>query len=167
MAPRKSTTPKPHGPPRTPPELRAIKVGVSFRADQRAALTRLQSDRRLSLLCQRRWTWMPSWKPCPTVSAMMPWKRQQPRFSINVAWRAPMRSARTSWSGTKRQQTRYAWTRMLLAFWLVISCWLCRICGIWRRSTRCERQRCSENTDAPRSIVPGLGRPVPWDDAHW
>ena len=53
MAPRKSTTPKPHGPPRTPPELRAIKVGVSFRADQRAALTRLQSDRRLSLLCQQ------------------------------------------------------------------------------------------------------------------
>jgi hypothetical protein len=53
MPPRKSTTPKPHGPPRTPPELRAIKVGVSFRADQRAALTRLQSDRRLSLLCQK------------------------------------------------------------------------------------------------------------------
>ena len=53
MPPRKSTTPKPHGPPRTPPELRAIKVGVSFRADQRAALTRLQSDRRLSLLCQQ------------------------------------------------------------------------------------------------------------------
>ena len=53
MAPRKSTAPKPRGPPRTPPELRSIKVGVSFRADQRAALTRLQSDRRLSLLCQR------------------------------------------------------------------------------------------------------------------
>jgi len=33
--------------------MRAIKVGVSFRADQRAALTRLQSDRRLSLLCQQ------------------------------------------------------------------------------------------------------------------
>jgi hypothetical protein len=53
MPPRKSTAPKPRGPPRTPPELRSIKVGVSFRADQRAALTRLQSDRRLSLLCQR------------------------------------------------------------------------------------------------------------------
>ncbi len=53
MPPHKSTAPKPRGPPRTPPELRAIKVGVSFRADQRAALTRLQSDRRLSLLCQK------------------------------------------------------------------------------------------------------------------
>ena len=53
MPPRKSTAPKPRGPPRTPPELRSIKVGVSFRADQRAALTRLQSDRRLSLLCQQ------------------------------------------------------------------------------------------------------------------
>ena len=53
MPPRKSLVPKPRGPPRTPPELRSIKVGVSFRADQRAALTRLQSDRRLSLLCQR------------------------------------------------------------------------------------------------------------------
>lgn len=53
MPPRKSTAPKPRGPPRTPSELRSIKVGVSFRADQRAALTRLQSDRRLSLLCQR------------------------------------------------------------------------------------------------------------------
>lgn len=53
MPPQKSTTPKPHGPPRTPPELRAIKVGVSFRADQRAALSRLRADRRLSLLCQK------------------------------------------------------------------------------------------------------------------
>ena len=53
MPPRKSTTPKPRGPPRTPPEMRAIKVGVSFRADQRAILARMRADRRLSLLCQR------------------------------------------------------------------------------------------------------------------
>jgi hypothetical protein len=53
MPPRKSLAPRPHGPPRTPPELRAIKVGVSFRADQRATLNRLRADRRLSLLCQR------------------------------------------------------------------------------------------------------------------
>ena len=51
MPPHKSQ--KPRGPPRTPPELRAIKVGVSFRADQRAALSRLRADRRLSLLCQK------------------------------------------------------------------------------------------------------------------
>ena len=51
MPPHKSQ--KPRGPPRTPPELRAIKVGVSFRADQRAALSRLRADRRLSLLCQQ------------------------------------------------------------------------------------------------------------------
>ena len=51
MPPHKSQ--KPRGPPRTPTELRAIKVGVSFRADQRAALSRLRADRRLSLLCQK------------------------------------------------------------------------------------------------------------------
>ena len=51
MPPHKSQ--KPRGPPRTPPELRSIKVGVSFRADQRAALSRLRADRRLSLLCQK------------------------------------------------------------------------------------------------------------------
>ena len=51
MPPHKSQ--KPRGPPRTPPELRAIKVGVPFRADQRAALSRLRADRRLSLLCQK------------------------------------------------------------------------------------------------------------------
>jgi len=53
MPPRKSTAPKPRGPPRTPPELRSLKASISFRADQRAALARLRADRRLSLLCQR------------------------------------------------------------------------------------------------------------------
>jgi hypothetical protein len=33
--------------------MRAIKVGVSFRADQRAILARMRADRRLSLLCQQ------------------------------------------------------------------------------------------------------------------
>ena len=51
MPPHKSQ--KPRGPPRTPPELRAIKVGVSFRADQKAHLDRLKADHRLSLLCQK------------------------------------------------------------------------------------------------------------------
>lgn len=53
MPPRKSTTPKPRGPPRTPPELRSLKVSISFRADQKAALDRLKLDHRLSLLCQQ------------------------------------------------------------------------------------------------------------------
>ena len=53
MPPRKSTAPKPRGPPRTPPELRSLKACISFRADQKAALERLKLDHRLSLLCQR------------------------------------------------------------------------------------------------------------------
>ena len=53
MPPRKSTAPKPRGPPRTPPELRALKLSISFRADQKAALDRLKADHRLSLLCQK------------------------------------------------------------------------------------------------------------------
>lgn len=53
MPPRKSTAPKPRGPPRTPPELRSLKVSISFRADQKAALERLKLDHRLSLLYQQ------------------------------------------------------------------------------------------------------------------
>jgi hypothetical protein len=53
MPPRKSTTPKPRGPPRTPPELRSLKASISFRANQKAALERLKADHRLSLLCQK------------------------------------------------------------------------------------------------------------------
>jgi hypothetical protein len=53
MPPRKSTAPKPRGPPRTPPELRSLKASISFRADQKAALERLKLDHRLSLLCQK------------------------------------------------------------------------------------------------------------------
>ena len=53
MPPRKSTAPKPRGPPRTPPELRSLKVSISFRADQKAALDRLKADHRLSWLCQK------------------------------------------------------------------------------------------------------------------
>ena len=53
MPPRKSTAPKPRGPPRTPPELRSLKVSISFRADQKAALDRLKADHRLSRLCQQ------------------------------------------------------------------------------------------------------------------
>ena len=53
MPPRKSTAPKPRGPPRTPPELRSLKACISFRADQKAALERLKLDHRLSLLCQK------------------------------------------------------------------------------------------------------------------
>jgi len=53
MPPRKSTAPKPRGPPRTPPELRSLKACISFRADQKAALERLKLDHRLSLLCQQ------------------------------------------------------------------------------------------------------------------
>ena len=53
MPPRKSTAPKPRGPPRTPPELRSLKLSISFRADQKAALDLLKADHRLSLLCQK------------------------------------------------------------------------------------------------------------------
>ena len=53
MPPRKSTAPKPRGPPRTPPEPRSLKASISFRADQKAALERLKLDHRLSLLCQQ------------------------------------------------------------------------------------------------------------------
>ena len=53
MPPRKSTAPKPRGPPRTPPELRSLKISISFRANQKAALDRLKADHRLSLLCQQ------------------------------------------------------------------------------------------------------------------
>lgn len=53
MPPRKSLVPKPRGPPRTPPELRSLKLSISFRADQRAILARMRADRRLSLLCQQ------------------------------------------------------------------------------------------------------------------
>lgn len=53
MPPRKSTAPKPRGPPRTPPKLRSLKACISFRADQKAALDRLKADHRLSLLCQQ------------------------------------------------------------------------------------------------------------------
>ena len=53
MPPRKSTAPKPRGPPRTPPDLRSLKLSISFRADQKAALDRLKADHRLSLLCQK------------------------------------------------------------------------------------------------------------------
>jgi len=48
MPPRKSTAPKPRGPPRTPPELRSLKLGISFRADQKPHLDRLKADHRLS-----------------------------------------------------------------------------------------------------------------------
>jgi len=51
MPPRKSQ--KPRGPPRTPPELRSLKLSISFRADQKAALERLKADHRLSFLCQQ------------------------------------------------------------------------------------------------------------------
>lgn len=53
MPPRKSLIPKPRGPPRTPPELRSLKLSISFRADQKPALERLKADHRLSLLCQQ------------------------------------------------------------------------------------------------------------------
>jgi hypothetical protein len=53
MPPRKSLVPKPRGPPRTPPELRSLKLSISFRADQKAALERLKADHRLSMLCQK------------------------------------------------------------------------------------------------------------------
>ena len=53
MPPRKSTAPKPRGPPRTPPELRSLKACISFRADQKANLDRLKADHRLSRLCQQ------------------------------------------------------------------------------------------------------------------
>lgn len=53
MPPRKSLSPKPRGPPRTPPELRSLKLSISFRADQKAHLDRLKADHRLSLLCQQ------------------------------------------------------------------------------------------------------------------
>jgi hypothetical protein len=53
MPPRKSLIPKPRGPPRTPPELRSLKLSISFRADQKADLERLKADHRLSLLCQK------------------------------------------------------------------------------------------------------------------
>ncbi|NLA41792.1 MAG: hypothetical protein GX874_10365 [Smithella sp.] len=43
MPPRKSTAPKPRGPPRTPPELRSLKASISFRADQKAYLDRLKA----------------------------------------------------------------------------------------------------------------------------
>ena len=83
MPPRKSLDPRPRGPPRTPPELRAIKVGVSFRADQRATLNRMRADRRLSLLCQKE-------------SAMMRWKLLLPASSMSGLWLDRMRSARMS-----------------------------------------------------------------------
>lgn len=53
MPPRKSLTPKTRGPPRTPPELRSLKLSISFRADQKVNLDRLKADHRLSLLCQQ------------------------------------------------------------------------------------------------------------------
>jgi hypothetical protein len=53
MPPRKSLIPKPRGPPRTPPELRSLKVSISFRADQKAYLARMKLDHRLSRLCQQ------------------------------------------------------------------------------------------------------------------
>jgi hypothetical protein len=53
MPPHKSPVPKPRGPPRTPPELRSLKLSISFRADQKAALERLKADHRLSRLCQQ------------------------------------------------------------------------------------------------------------------
>lgn len=53
MPPRKSLVPKPHGPPKTPPELRSLKLSISFRSDQKADLERLKADHRLSLLCQQ------------------------------------------------------------------------------------------------------------------
>jgi len=53
MPPQKSLVPKPRGPPRTPPELRSLKLSISFRADQKAALERLKLDHRLSRLCQQ------------------------------------------------------------------------------------------------------------------
>lgn len=53
MPPQKSLAPKPRGPPRTPPELRSLKLSISFRADQKAALERLKADHRLSRLCQQ------------------------------------------------------------------------------------------------------------------
>ena len=53
MPPRKSTAPKPRGPPRTPPELRPLKASISFRADQKAYLARMKLDHRLSRLCQQ------------------------------------------------------------------------------------------------------------------
>ena len=53
MPPQKSLVPKPRGPPRTPPELRSLKLSISFRADQKAALERLKADHRLSRLCQQ------------------------------------------------------------------------------------------------------------------
>jgi hypothetical protein len=53
MPPRKSPAPKPRGPPGTPPELRSLKLSISFRSDQKADLERLKSDHRLSLLCQK------------------------------------------------------------------------------------------------------------------
>ena len=53
MPPRKSTAPKPRGPPRTPPELRSLKLSISFRADQKANPDLLKADHRLSLLCQK------------------------------------------------------------------------------------------------------------------
>jgi hypothetical protein len=37
MPPHKSLSPKPLGPPKTPPELRSLKLSISFRADQMAA----------------------------------------------------------------------------------------------------------------------------------
>ena len=36
MPTRKSLTPKTRGPPRTPPELRSLKLSISFRSDQKA-----------------------------------------------------------------------------------------------------------------------------------
>ena len=53
MPPHKSLSPKPRGPPRTPPELRSLTLSISFRADQKAALDLLKADHRLSLLCQK------------------------------------------------------------------------------------------------------------------
>ena len=53
MPPRKSLAPKPRGPPRTPPELRSLKLSISFRADQKAYLARMKLDHRLSRLCQK------------------------------------------------------------------------------------------------------------------
>jgi len=53
MPPQKSLAPKPRGPPRTPPELRSLKLSISFRSDQKAALERLKLDHRLSRLCQQ------------------------------------------------------------------------------------------------------------------
>ena len=41
MPPRKSQ--KPRGPPRTPPELWSMKISISFRANQKAALERLKA----------------------------------------------------------------------------------------------------------------------------